>query len=64
MDPDIRARILAMFDTMLRDNMQAREMDAHGQYHRLTPGKNEPLNSQEYFFKQAYEAVSRVVISE
>ena len=64
MDADIRARILAMFDTMLRDNMQAREMDAQGQYHRLTPGEGEPLSSQEYFFKQAYDAVSRVVISE
>ena len=64
MDADIRARILAMFDTMLRDNMQAREMDAQGQYHRLTPGEIEPLSCQEYFFKQAYDAVSRVVISE
>ena len=64
MDADIRARILAMFDTMLRDNMQAREMDAQGQYHRLTPGESEPLSSQEYFFKLAYDAVSRVVISE
>ena len=64
MDADIRARILAMFDTMLRDNMQAREMDAQGQYHRLAPGESEPLSSQEYFFKQAYDAVSRVVISE
>ena len=64
MDADIRARILAMFDTMLRDNMQAREMDAQGQYHRLTPGESEPLSSQEYFFKQAYDAVSRAVISE
>ena len=64
MDADIRARILAMFDTMLRDNLQAREMDAQGQYHRLTPGESEPLSSQEYFFKQAYDAVSRVVISE
>ena len=44
MDADIRARILSMFDTMLRDNMQAREMDAQGQYHRLTPGESEPLS--------------------
>ena len=48
-DPDIRARILDMFDTMLRDNVQAREMGADGLYRRLTPGKNAPLNSQEYF---------------
>ncbi len=48
-----------MFDTMLRDNVQAREMGADGLYRRMTPGKNVPLNSQEYFFRQAYEAVSR-----
>ena len=59
LDADIRARILAMFDTMLRDNVQAREMDAQGQYHRLTPEGGEPLSSQEYFFKQAYDAVNR-----
>ena len=58
LDADIRARILAMFDTMLRDNVQAREMDAQGQYHRLTPEGGEPLSSQEYFFKQAYDAVN------
>ena len=57
-DPDIRARILAMFDTMLHDNVQAREMGADGLYRRLTPGENEPLSSQEYFFKQAYDAVN------
>ena len=57
-DPDIRARILAMFDTMLHDNVQAREMGADGQYRRLTPGEDAPLSSQEYFFKQAYEAVN------
>ena len=38
---------------------RAMEMGADGLYRRLTPGKNAPLNSQEYFFKQAYEAVSR-----
>ena len=37
----------------------AMEMGADGLYRRLTPGKNAPLNSQEYFFRQAYEAVSR-----
>ena len=55
-DADIRARILDMFDTMLRDNVQAREMENNGQYRRLKPGKDEaPLNSQEYFYQQAYD---------
>ena len=55
-DADIRARILDMFGTMLRDNVQAREMERNGQYRRLKPGKDEaPLNSQEYFYQQAYD---------
>ena len=55
-DADIRARILDMFDTMLRDNVQAREMESNGQYRRLKPDKDEaPLNSQEYFYQQAYD---------
>ena len=55
-DADIRARILDMFDTMLRDNVQAREMESNGQYRRLKPGRDEaPLNSQEYFYQQAYD---------
>ena len=64
LDGDIRARILAMFDTMLRDNVQAREMGVDGQYHRLTPGDSEPLSSQEFFFKQAYDAVNRTAVTE
>lgn len=48
-----------MFDTMLRDNMQAREVDAAGTVSSVSlPGESEPLSSQEYFFKQAYDAVS------
>ena len=64
LDADIRARILAMFDTMLRDNVQAREMGADGQYRRLTPGDSEPVSSQEVFFKQAYDAVNRTAVTE
>ena len=64
LDGDIRARVLAMFDTMLRDNVQAREMGVDGQYHRLTPGNSEPLSSQEFFFKQAYDAVNRTAVTE
>ena len=55
-DADIRARILGMFDTMLHDNVQARELEGDGQYRRLKPDKDEaPLNSQEYFYQQAYD---------
>ena len=36
---DLRAHILDMFDTMPRDNVQAREMESNGQYHRLKPAR-------------------------
>ena len=64
-DADIRARILGMFDTMLRDNVQARELEGNGQYRRLKPGKDEaPLNSQEYFYQQAYDFAPKAGIAE
>ena len=59
LDPAIRARLLAMFDAMLRDNVQAREMGPEGAYVRREPGEETPLNTQEYFYQQAYDAVCR-----
>ena len=64
-DADLRARILDMFDTMLRDNVQAREMESNGQYRRLKPAKDEaPLNSQEYFYQQAYDLAPKAGTTE
>ncbi len=64
-DADLRARILDMFDTMLRDNVQAREMESNGQYRRLKPAKDEvPLNSQEYFYQQAYDLAPKAGTAE
>ena len=38
---------------MLNDNVKARVMDYNGEYHKkVTDAK--PLNSQEYFFEEAY----------
>lgn len=54
-DPAIRRRLLDMFDTMLHDNVQAREQQEDGTYLRLTPGDAQPVNSQEYFYQQAYD---------
>lgn len=54
-DEALRERILAMFETMLRDNVQARTLDSDGCYTRLTPGRDEPLNVQEFFYQQAYD---------
>ena len=54
-DPAIRERLTDMFDTMLHDNMQAREQQKDGSYLRLSPGEDQPLNSQEFFYQQAYD---------
>lgn len=54
-DADVKARIRKMFSIMLRDNQQARFLCADGNYARIT-NQEEPLNSQEYFYKEAYES--------
>lgn len=52
-DEDIKERIRKMYDIMLNDNVKARVMDCNGEYHKkVTDAK--PLNSQEYFFAEAY----------
>ncbi|MGN0374255.1 MAG: polyphosphate kinase 1 [Butyrivibrio sp.] len=53
LDRDIRCRIKEMFDIMLKDNVKARIQDSNGIYHRIKT-EGEPLNSQEYFYKEAY----------
>lgn len=57
-DPDVKERIKKMFAVMLRDNRQARLMGADGNYVRIT-NDEEPVNSQEYFYAEAYSANSR-----
>lgn len=54
-DGDIKERISSMFDTMLRDNRQARIMQPDGSYVRVKC-EGEPVNSQELFYEKAYEA--------
>lgn len=52
-DPDIKKRIRDFFQTEMHDNVQAREMLNDGTYLRIH--NQEPaLNSQEYFYEQAY----------
>lgn len=53
LDPRIKTRIRSIFDTQMADNVQAREMSNNGHYYRI---QNDlpALNSQEYFFEQAY----------
>lgn len=57
-DEAIRARILGMFQVMLHDNQQARVLLADGSYQKVQETET-PLNSQEYFYEQAYEEENR-----
>ena len=41
---------------MLNDNVKARVMDYNGEYHKKV---TKPLNSQEYFFAEAYCELGR-----
>lgn len=52
-DPDNQKRIRGMFHDMLVDNQQARELRCDGTYQRVVNQEN-PMNSQEHFFQQAY----------
>ena len=53
LDPDLRRRLTGMFQTMLRDNRQARELRPTGEYVRVQ-NRNDPLDSQEFFYQEAY----------
>ena len=59
LDENIRMRLLDQFETMLRDNVQAREMQPDGSYLRREPGEEAPLSAQETFYQQAYDAVAK-----
>ena len=54
LDPDLRRRLGEMFQIMLRDNQQARELRPTGEYVRMH-NQEDPLNAQEFFYQQAYE---------
>ena len=58
-DPALKERIRHMFRIMLRDNVKARIQMPDGNYVRVERGEGEePLNSQEYFFEEAYRAAA------
>lgn len=63
LDEDIKAQISMMFDKMLADNCQARELDSDGEYTLVSDGK-EPLNSQELFYDLAYERASKAEVED
>lgn len=53
-DPDIRRQIRQMFDTMLRDNCQARQLHSDGSYTRVSQ-QGQAVDSQELFCRWAKE---------
>ena len=54
-----------IFETCLRDNVKAREQDSEGNYFRVQPAEGEPrLNSQIYFYEQAYKAAEQAQSAE
>lgn len=56
LDNELAERVIGIFNTMLRDNVKARELCPDGQYHRVSADGNPPLNSQIWFYEQAYKA--------
>ncbi|MBQ7783453.1 MAG: RNA degradosome polyphosphate kinase, partial [Oscillospiraceae bacterium] len=52
--PEIRQRVLHIFDVMLRDNVKARLQQSDGSYVRMSDSsKSSKLNAQEYFINEA-----------
>ena len=62
-DADIKHRILDMFDVMMTDNVKARVQQPDGTYTR-EPAQEPLINSQEYFYEQAYEALEKAEAEE
>ncbi len=52
LDKDVHKKIRYMFDTMLKDNRQAWELDSDGLYTRIKGGESE-VNAQDLFCKMA-----------
>ena len=57
-DPALREKIHHVFDLQLRDNVKAREQRPSGSYRKiLRMGGEEEINSQEIFFREAYDGL-------
>lgn len=57
LDAQLRRRLSDMFQVMLRDNRQARELQPSGEYVRVR-NQGKATNAQEFFYRQAYEQAS------
>lgn len=56
-DKDLKMQLEEMFITMLSDNQKARQEDSRGNY-EIAEVQETPLNSQEFFYEQAYMRVT------
>ena len=56
-DKDLKMQLEEMFITMLSDNQKARQEDSRGNY-EIAEAQETPLNSQEFFYEQAYMRVT------
>jgi len=54
-DKDLKKRIGDMFDLMMRDDEKGKQQD-HKRNYKEREINEEKLNSQEYFYEQAYNA--------
>ena len=53
--PALADRVCKIFDICMSDNVKARELKSDGLYERVSSEGKAPLNSQLYFYEQAYE---------
>lgn len=59
-DKDLKMQLEEMFITMLSDNQKARQEDSRGNY-EIVEAQETPLNSQEFFYEQAYINAQKVL---
>ena len=56
-DKDLKMQLEEMFITMLKNKQKARQEDSRGNY-EIAEAQETPLNSQEFFYEQAYMRVT------
>ena len=59
-DKDLKMQLEEMFITMLSDNQKARQEDSRGNY-EIAEAQETPLNSQEFFYEQAYMNAEKIL---
>lgn len=60
LDEQLADRVVGIFNTCMNDNVKARELCPDGEYRRVDANGQPPLNSQSYFYEQAYKAAETI----